>query len=129
MKKVRLAKAKTAHAKTALERQIAAHRSTGRHIDRMVYELYYLTEAEIKIVEEATAGDDFRGRFDRLGESHENSINGCRVLSLYRFAPSGARAQVGAPGSMRLMVFRRAPARVANASLIGLPAATRRAAA
>jgi hypothetical protein len=45
-----------AHATTALERQIAAHRSTGRQIDRLVYELYGLTEAAIKIVEEATAG-------------------------------------------------------------------------
>ena len=46
------AAAETAHAKTALERQIQA---TDRQIDRLVYELYGLTEAEIKIVEEATA--------------------------------------------------------------------------
>jgi len=37
--------------RTALENQIAA---TDRQIDRLVYELYGLTEAEIKIVEEAT---------------------------------------------------------------------------
>jgi hypothetical protein len=36
---------------TPLDRQIAA---TDRQIDRLVYELYGLTEAEIKIVEEAT---------------------------------------------------------------------------
>jgi len=43
--------AKTAHAKTGLERQIAA---TDRQQGRLVYELYGLTEAEIRIVEEAT---------------------------------------------------------------------------
>lgn len=47
----RQAKAKTAHDKTAWERQIAA---TDRQIVRPVYELYGLTEAAIKIVEEAT---------------------------------------------------------------------------
>ncbi|MGI8980144.1 MAG: Eco57I restriction-modification methylase domain-containing protein [Pirellulaceae bacterium] len=48
----KLAAAKAAHDKTSLERQISA---TDRQIDRLVYELYGLTEAEIKIVEEATA--------------------------------------------------------------------------
>ncbi len=43
--------AKTGHDKTVLERQIDA---TDRQIDRLVYELYELTEEEIKIVEEGT---------------------------------------------------------------------------
>jgi len=49
----RLAKTETAHDKTGLERQIAA---TDRQIDRLAYELYDVSEQEIKIVEEATAG-------------------------------------------------------------------------
>ena len=40
--------ARTPQEKTALERQIAA---TGTQIDRLVYDLYGLTEVEIKIVE------------------------------------------------------------------------------
>ena len=44
-----LAKAKTPQAKTVLQRQIEA---TDRQIDRLVFELYDLTEEEIKIVEE-----------------------------------------------------------------------------
>ena len=44
--------AKTPQEKTALERQIAA---TDTQIDRLVYDLYGLTDAEIKIVEAATA--------------------------------------------------------------------------
>ncbi len=47
----RLAKTKTAHDK-ALERQMAA---THGHIDRLVYELYGLSEDEIKIMDEGTA--------------------------------------------------------------------------
>jgi hypothetical protein len=43
-----LAAAKIEHEKTALERQIEA---TDRQIDALVYELYGLTEQEIKIVE------------------------------------------------------------------------------
>jgi len=46
-----LAAARTPDAKTALQRQIDA---TDRRIDRLVYDLYGLTEEEIKIVEEAT---------------------------------------------------------------------------
>jgi len=42
--------AKTPPAKTLLERQIDA---TDTQIDRLVYDLYGLTEVEIKIVEEA----------------------------------------------------------------------------
>ncbi|MBN1361092.1 MAG: N-6 DNA methylase [Sedimentisphaerales bacterium] len=45
-----LAAAKTAHGKTAIQRQIDA---TDRQIDQLVYELYGLTDAEIKIIEEA----------------------------------------------------------------------------
>jgi len=40
--------AKTAHEKTNLQRQIEA---TDKQIDSLVYELYGLTEEEIKIVE------------------------------------------------------------------------------
>ncbi len=43
-----LARAKTDQEKTALQRQIDA---TDRQIDRLVYELYELTEEEIRIVE------------------------------------------------------------------------------
>ena len=48
---IRLAAAKTPDDKTRLQRQIDA---TDRQIDQLVYELYGLTEDEIKIVEEAT---------------------------------------------------------------------------
>ncbi len=48
-----LATAKTAHAKTAIQRQIDA---TDRQIDQLVYELYGLTDDEIRIVEESTSG-------------------------------------------------------------------------
>jgi len=44
-----LATAKTAHEKTALQRQIDA---TDKQIDTLVYELYGLTDDEIKIVEQ-----------------------------------------------------------------------------
>jgi Eco57I restriction-modification methylase len=44
----RLPEVKTEHEKTALERQIEV---TDRQIDQLVYELYGLTEEEIKIVE------------------------------------------------------------------------------
>jgi len=44
-----LPKARTAPDKTAIERQIAA---TDKQIDQLVYELYGLTEEEIRIVEE-----------------------------------------------------------------------------
>ncbi len=47
----KLAEANTGHEKTLLQRQIDA---TDRQIDRLVYELYDLTEEEIKIVEEAS---------------------------------------------------------------------------
>ena len=46
----KLAAVKTPHDKTAIQRQIAA---TDRQIDQLVYELYGLTDEEIKIVEEA----------------------------------------------------------------------------
>jgi hypothetical protein len=46
-----LAVARTGHERTALERQIEA---TDGQIDRMVYELYGLTEEEIGIVEAAS---------------------------------------------------------------------------
>jgi len=45
-----LADAKTPDAETMLQRQIAA---TDRQIDRLVYELYDLTDDEIAIVEGA----------------------------------------------------------------------------
>jgi hypothetical protein len=46
-----LAKAKNPDDKTRVDREIE---STDREIDQLVYELYGLTEEEIKIVEEAT---------------------------------------------------------------------------
>jgi hypothetical protein len=46
----RLAEVRTEHEKTVLQRQIEA---TDRQIDQLVYELYGLTEQQIKIVEEA----------------------------------------------------------------------------
>jgi hypothetical protein len=48
----RLSTAKTPQEKTALERQITA---TDNQIDRVVYDLYGLTQEEIKIVEGAAA--------------------------------------------------------------------------
>jgi len=50
--RTRLTSASTDHERTLLERQIMA---TDRQIDRLVYELYELTDAEIAIVEEAAA--------------------------------------------------------------------------
>ena len=47
-----LASTRTPHEQTALERQIAA---IDTQIDRLVYQLYGLTEAEITIVEETSA--------------------------------------------------------------------------
>jgi hypothetical protein len=47
----RLAETKTGHEKTLLQRQIEA---TDKQIDALVYELYGLTEEEIRIIEEAT---------------------------------------------------------------------------
>jgi len=44
--------AKTPTDKTAIQRQIDA---TDREIDKLVYELYELTDDEIRIVEEATS--------------------------------------------------------------------------
>jgi hypothetical protein len=52
MGRKQLAAAKTPHEKTVLEAQIAA---TDRQIDQLVYELYELTDAEIKIVEGGTS--------------------------------------------------------------------------
>lgn len=46
------AASRTAHDKEVLQRQIDA---TDRQIDKLVYELYGLTEEEIAIVEEATS--------------------------------------------------------------------------
>ena len=43
-----LAEAKTSHDTTSIQRQIDA---TDRQIDRLVYELYGLTEEEIAVVE------------------------------------------------------------------------------
>ncbi len=48
----RRATAKTPQDQTMLQRQIDA---TDRQIDRLVYELYGLTDAEIKIVEAANS--------------------------------------------------------------------------
>jgi hypothetical protein len=48
----KIASLRTPQERTSLERQIAA---TDAQIDRLVYELYGLTEDEIKIIEQATA--------------------------------------------------------------------------
>ncbi len=48
----RLSETKTSHEKNLLQRQIE---TTDKQIDRLVYEIYELTEEEIKIVEESTA--------------------------------------------------------------------------
>ena len=45
--------ARTAQDKTAIQRQLG---SPDAQIDRLVYELYDLTDDEIRIVEEATQG-------------------------------------------------------------------------
>jgi len=45
---MKLATARAPHERTSLQTQIAA---TDRQIDRLVYELYGLTEEEIRIVE------------------------------------------------------------------------------
>ena len=42
---------KTTHERTTIERRIEA---TDREIDRLVYDLYGLTDEEIALVEEAT---------------------------------------------------------------------------
>ncbi len=47
-----LAEAKTEHQKTVLQRQIDA---TDGQIDRLVYELYELTDEEVKLIEESDA--------------------------------------------------------------------------
>ena len=49
-----LAMAKMSYEKTAIQRQIDA---TDHQIDRLVYDLYGLTEEEIKIVEETSVVD------------------------------------------------------------------------
>jgi hypothetical protein len=48
----RLSKAKTPHGQESIQRQIAA---TDKAIDTLVYELYGLTEDEIRIVEGGVA--------------------------------------------------------------------------
>ncbi len=47
----KVCKARTAHERTVIERDIAA---TDGRIDRLVYELYGLTEKERRIVDEGT---------------------------------------------------------------------------
>ncbi len=49
----RLPEAKTPHEQESLQRQIAA---TDKQIDALVYELYGLTEAEIRVVEGSARG-------------------------------------------------------------------------
>jgi len=52
----RLAAARTAHEQTNLKRQIDA---ADRRIDRLIYDLYNLTEEEIRIVENDPTSLDF----------------------------------------------------------------------
>jgi hypothetical protein len=61
----RQAAAKTPQEKTALERQIAA---TDSQLDQLVYALYGLTDAEIKIVEKGRPGLPDRGRRTSVSE-------------------------------------------------------------
>jgi hypothetical protein len=49
---LQIAEARTSREQTLLQRQIEA---TDKHIDRLVYELYELTEEEIGIVEAGAA--------------------------------------------------------------------------
>jgi len=51
--------AKPNYGKFAIQRQIDA---TDKQIDQLVYELYGLTDEEIRIVEEATQRAEYRGR-------------------------------------------------------------------
>jgi hypothetical protein len=62
-----LPKARTAPDKTAIERQIAA---TDKRIDQLVYELYGLTEDEIRIVE----GDSATMKEERNTPNQQQSI-------------------------------------------------------
>jgi len=48
----KLHKAKASHTRTALWRQVQA---TDTEIDRLVYELYGLTEEEIRVLKEGTS--------------------------------------------------------------------------
>jgi hypothetical protein len=48
-----IAAGKTGHDRTVVQRQIEG---TDRQIDRLVYELYGLSDEEIGVVEETTAG-------------------------------------------------------------------------
>ena len=70
----------TATHKTAIQRQLDA---TDRQIDNLVYELYELTDDEIKIVEEATRGSVPRpsGSGPSASESGRASAKG-RSLTL-----------------------------------------------
>ncbi len=54
----RVGEMKAGHERTVIERDIAA---TDRRIDELVYELYGLTDKEIRIVEEATGKGSVRG--------------------------------------------------------------------
>ncbi len=58
-KEERLPKAKTPHEQESLQRQIAA---ADKQIDALVYELYGLTEEEIRIVEEEQKWKDRKPR-------------------------------------------------------------------
>jgi hypothetical protein len=51
----KLAEAKTDHEKTVLQREIE---TTDRQIDGLVYELYGLTDDEIRIVDRSTRGEN-----------------------------------------------------------------------
>lgn len=56
-----LATVRAGHEKTAIRRQIEA---TDRQIDNLVYELYGLTEDEIKIVDEALSPSNIPANLD-----------------------------------------------------------------
>ena len=56
-----LAIVRAGHERTAIQRQIEA---TDRQIDNLVYELYGLTEDEIKIVDEALSPSNIPANLD-----------------------------------------------------------------
>ena len=70
-----LSKARTADDKTLIQRQIDA---TDRQIDRLVYELYGLTEAEIAIVEGAEGETDIQAR-SRRGTKSASAVEMLRA--------------------------------------------------
>jgi hypothetical protein len=64
----RLAEATSSDDRTRLQRQIDA---TDREVDNLVYDLYGLTEKEIKIVEEGVEGRARKSSQEEAGHARE----------------------------------------------------------